>query len=235
MCLSGDGTDGRVHNARFYAGPMRLRRSRLGDEQSERLLEHFVAGTPARAAAGLAGVNRNTARLFYHRVRETIAQQLERASPVWGEAVSTGAEQRTLREAAPGVPVFGLVSREGKVHTVLIHDGRPPDAPVAAAETGVPLDAIVYYAGSSGERGALAVTAFHQQRVDDEKRPARGGPRIDSVENFWGQAKRHLRRYGGIPRQHLGLFLKECEWRFNYGSPRQLLEVLKAWIENSAR
>ena len=39
---------------------------------------------------------------------------------------------------------------------------------------------------------------------------------INGIENFWNQAKRHLRRYNGIPRQHFHLFIKECEWRFNY-------------------
>lgn len=35
---------------------MRLKRSKLSEKQSARLLEHFVAGTPARTAADLAGV-----------------------------------------------------------------------------------------------------------------------------------------------------------------------------------
>jgi transposase-like protein len=34
-------------------------------------------------------------------------------------------------------------------------------------------------------------------------------------EISWNQAKRHLRKFNGIPRQNFGLFLKECEWRFN--------------------
>ncbi len=31
----------------------------------------------------------------------------------------------------------------------------------------------------------------------------------------------------GIPKQHFELFLKECEWKFNGGTPKQLLEDLK--------
>jgi transposase-like protein len=42
------------------------------------------------------------------------------------------------------------------------------------------------------------------------------GNHINGIENFWNQAKRHLRRCNGIPRQHFHLFLKECEWRFNH-------------------
>ena len=40
-------------------GPMR--KSRLSDYKQDRLIEHFVAGTTARTAASLCGVNRKTA------------------------------------------------------------------------------------------------------------------------------------------------------------------------------
>ena len=49
---------------------MRLKHSKLTANQTVRLCEHFVAGTPARTAAELVGVNKNTAALFYHRLRE---------------------------------------------------------------------------------------------------------------------------------------------------------------------
>lgn len=48
--------------------------------------------------------------------------------------------------------------------------------------------------------------------------------------NFWSQAKRLLRRYNGIPRKRFPLFLKECEWRVNNGSPAQLRAELLTWI-----
>ena len=61
------------------------RRSRLSKKVRDRLLEHFVAGTTARAAAELAGVHRNTAAGFYTRLRQVIADELATASPVAGE------------------------------------------------------------------------------------------------------------------------------------------------------
>lgn len=210
---------------------MRLRRSRLSDEQTERLLEHFVAGTPARAAAALVGVNRNTARLFYHRMRELIAEQLEQSSPLRDEGAPAIASLPAL-EARRGsrrarAPVFGLVVRDGKVHTVLLRDARPDSSPAGA---GLRLDAVVYDDSHIG-RGALDVSGLRHQRVADAKHPGRGRPHIDNVESFWSQCKRHLRRYNGVPRPHFHLFLKECEWRFNYGSPPQLLKQLKGWIK----
>jgi transposase len=215
---------------------MRLRRSRLSDEQTERLLEHFVAGTPARASAALAGVNRNTARLFYHRMRELIAQRLEQASPFQGGAVAAASHfsgaggNEGQRRSTASAPMFGLIESGGKIYTILLRDERPESA--AAAGAGPRLDAIVY-ADSHLERGALDVYGLRHRRVANSKRSPHGRPQFDSVESFWSQAKRHLHRYNGIPRRHFHLFLKECEWRFNHGSPAQLLKLLKAWIKSS--
>ena len=68
------------------------------------------------------------------------------------------------------------------------------------------------------------------QRVKRSERAVRGLAQIGGVENFWSQARRNLRKYNGIPPHHFHLFLKECEWRFNYGSPRQLSETLVRWL-----
>lgn len=38
---------------------------------------------------------------------------------------------------------------------------------------------------------------------------------INGIENFWNQAKGHLRKFNGILQETFELFLKECEWRFN--------------------
>ncbi|MGQ3280332.1 MAG: hypothetical protein ACT6WE_27845 [Shinella sp.] len=42
---------------------------------------HFVAGVPARTAAHLVGVNRNTVILFSHKLREVIVENLARQAP----------------------------------------------------------------------------------------------------------------------------------------------------------
>ena len=52
---------------------------------------------------------------------------------------------------------------------------------------------------------------------------------INGIENFWNQAKRVLRKYNGIPKESFPLFLKECEFRFNCGTPKEQLKILKEW------
>jgi len=54
---------------------------------------------------------------------------------------------------------------------------------------------------------------------------------IHAIENFWNQAKRVLRRYNGIYKKSFPLLLKECEFRFNYGTPANQLKILKKWCQ----
>ena len=52
------------------------RRSRFPGGIQQELVRHFVAGTSVRSAAELCGVNRNTAILYFHKLRELIAENL---------------------------------------------------------------------------------------------------------------------------------------------------------------
>ena len=52
---------------------------------------------------------------------------------------------------------------------------------------------------------------------------------INGIEIFWNQAKHVLRKYNGINRKSFPLFLKECEFRFNFGTPSQQLKILRDW------
>lgn len=52
------------------------RKSRLLPSIQRELLRLFVADVPARTAAALTGVNRNTAILYFHKLRERIAEKL---------------------------------------------------------------------------------------------------------------------------------------------------------------
>ena len=210
---------------------MKLRRSRLSNEQTQRLLEHFVAGTPARTAAELVGVNRNTASYFYHRLREVIARELESVSPLSRESSWTRSESAsgdTSSGETGGVAVLGLLLRGGKVYTLLVPD-TGQDAVLPMLRARLEPDSIVQ-ADTLDVYDLLDFLGGRNQRVKRSGRGVRGLAQIGGVENFWSQARRNLRKYNGIPPHHFHLFLKECEWRFNYGSPRQLSETLVRWL-----
>lgn len=214
---------------------MRLKHSRLTHFQTGKLLEHFCGGVTARTAADLAEVNRNTARQFYHKLREIIAWQIEAEWQFSGEievdeSYFGGTRKGKRGRGASGkVAVFGILQRGGKVYTKVIDDAKTDTLLPIIRQRVIP-DSIVY-TDYWRSYNALDVSEFKHYRINHSKLFAHKHNHINGIENFWNQAKRHLRKYNGIPKQHFQLFLKECEWRFNYGSPKQLLETLKAWIK----
>ena len=62
-----------------------MRKSRLSRTKQNKLIEHFVAGTTARTASVLVGVNKSTASYYFHRLRELIYQEIEDTTPLSGE------------------------------------------------------------------------------------------------------------------------------------------------------
>ena len=87
------------------------------------------------------------------------------------------------------------------------------------------------YTDSYRSYNALDVTDFHHHRINHSELFAHGHNHINGIENFWNQAKRILRKYNGIPKESFPLFLKESEFRFNYGSPKQQLKQLRKWAD----
>ena len=215
---------------------MYIRKSRLSPRRQNRLLEHFVAGTTARAAAEIIGVQPNTAIRFYMRLRFLIASQLpsyELNGEVEADESYFGGIRKGKRGrgAAGKVAVFGLLKRGGKVFTAIVPNART-ETLLPIIEERVTPDSIVY-TDTFKAYNALDVTEFHHMRINHSKLFADRGNHINGIENFWNQAKRHLRRFNGIKPNNFHWFLKECEWRFNGGNHQNLYKHLKYWHSKS--
>ncbi|WP_027948702.1 IS1595 family transposase [Haliea salexigens] len=213
-----------------------MRKSRLSWYKQSRLIELFVAGTTARTAAQLVGVNKTTASYYFHRLRQLIYEHSEHLELLEGEVEADESYFGGRRKGKRGrgalgkVPVFGLLKRHGKVYTVVI--------PNAKADTLLPIirqkvkpDSIVY-TDTFRSYNALDVSEFKHYRINHSELFADKQNHINGIENFWNQAKRHLRRFNGVPREHFPLFLKECEWRFNNSDPKSQLKQLTQWVRN---
>lgn len=212
------------------------RQSRLSVSIQKALIVQFVAGTPARTAADLVGVNRNTAILYFHKLRELIAEKLTAEMPFAAGAIEVDESYfggyrkgKRGRGAAGKVPVFGLLKRAGRVYATMIPDTKSKTL-VGIIRDRIEPDSIVY-TDSYGSYDVLDVSEFHHHRINHRESFAEQENHINGIENFWSQAKRHLRRYNGIPKPHFHLFLKECEWRFNYRPAKNLLRVLNEWVD----
>ena len=212
------------------------RKSRLSLHQQGRLIEYFVAGTTARAAAQLVGIQANTSIRFFMRLRQLIASKLpsyELSGEVEADESYFGGVRKGKRGrgAAGKVAVFGLLKRGGKVYTAIIPNAKTETLLPIIQEWVMP-DSIVY-TDTFRSYNALDVSAFHHIRINHSKLFADRHNHINGIENFWNQAKRQLRKFNGIKQDNFYWFLKECEWRFNGGNHQQLLKQLKYWYKHT--
>ena len=67
----------------------------------------------------------------------------------------------------------------------------------------------------------LDVSNFKHYRSNHSELFADKHNHINGIENFWNQAKRHLRKFDGVPKDNFVLFLNGCEWRFNNSDPER--------------
>jgi transposase len=215
---------------------MYQRKSRLSAYKQGDLIKLFVAGATARAAAEIVGVNKHTAATFFLRLRELIASKLpsyELSGEVEADESYFGGVRKGKRGrgAAGKVAVFGLLKRGGKVYTAIISDAKRETLMPIIREKVTP-DSIVY-TDHFKSYNALDVSEFHHLRINHSELFADAKNHINGIENFWNQAKRHLRRFNGIKKENFYWFLKECEWRFNGGDHKKLLNQLKHWYKES--
>ena len=218
-----------------------MRKSRISVYKQDRLIEHFVSGSTARTAAALVGVNKTTAAYFFHRLREIIVFEIEQEShEVFDGEIEVdesyfGGRRKGKRGRGAGgkTPVFGFLKRGGRVYTKIIPDASSATLYPIIERKVVP-DSIVY---SDCWRGynVLDVSDFKHFRINHSVLFADKKNHINGIENFWNQAKRHMRKFNGVPKEHFGLFLKECEWRFNNSDPSFQLLQLRQWVRNYLR
>ncbi|EGY52155.1 IS1595 family transposase [Neisseria shayeganii] len=217
-----------------------MRRSRLSRYKQSKLIELFVAGVTARTAAQLVGVNKNTAAYYFHRLRLLIYQNSSHLEMLEGEIEADesyfGSRQKGKRGrgAAGKIAVFGLLKRSGRVYTVAVPNTKTATLMPIIREQVEP-DSIVY-TDCYRSYDVLDVSEFAHFRINHSTHFAERQNHINGIENFWNQAKRVLRKYNGIDLKSFLLFLKECEFkecefRFNFGTPKQQLKILRLWCE----
>ncbi len=135
---------------------------------------------------------------------------------------------RRGRSAAGKAAVFGLLKRNGKVCTVTVgHSNRY---------------FIAYYPRTGETRqhclyGLFVVTmyqivsGFGRFRINRGTHFAERQNHINAIGNFWNRAKRHLRKFDGIPKEHFGLYLKECGRRFDNSGVKVRISILKQLVK----
>ena len=215
---------------------MKITRCKISKKLQGQLLGYFVAEVTARTAADLLTLNRNSASLYYRKIREVITWHLaQEANEYFAGEVELdesyfGGRRKGKRGRGAGgkVVVFGILKRGGKVYTRVIEDTKTKTL-MPIIQRKIRPDSIVY-TDCYRSYNALDVSEFRHFRINHSTHFVDSKyNHINGIENFWNQAKRVLRKYNGIPKDNFPLFLKECEFRFNYGTPKEQLKMLKKW------
>ena len=81
----------------------------------------------------------------------------------------------------------------------------------------------------------LDTSGFRHHRIDHSALFADKKNHINGIENFWNQAKRHMRKFNGIHKENFVYFLKECEWRFNHPDPKEQIAMIKQMVKRNLR
>ena len=170
--------------------------SRLVLAAQKCFLEYFVAGTSARSAAEIIGVNRNTATLFYRKRWEIIAghnapeEKIEVDESYSADTVKT----KEPRSAAGKVAVFGLLKPGGHVHAVMI-----PDAGSGKREAGSPCRSfegkyvqIQSFIQTYGTPTGRLISLGSFMKGSATQALQQGRNHINGIVGFWKQAKHHL-------------------------------------------
>ena len=135
------------------------------------------------------------------------------------------------RGAVGKVAVFGLLKRNGKVYTVVVPNAQSATLLPIIREKVKP-DSIVY-TDTFRSYDVLDVSEFSYFRINHSTHFAENHNHINGIENFCNQAKRHLRKFNRIPKEHFELYLKECEWRFNNSEIKSQISILKQLVKGS--
>ncbi|MCT8676175.1 IS1595 family transposase [Glaesserella parasuis] len=208
-----------------------MRKSRLSQHKQNKLIELFVAGVTARTTAELVNVNKTTAAYYFYRLRLLIYQNSPHMEMFEGEIEADESYFGGTRKGKRGrgavgkTAVFGLLKCDGKVYTVVVPNIQSA-ALLPIIREKVKPDSIVY-TDFYRSYDVLDVSEFNHFRINHSTHFAEKQNHVNGIENFWNQAKHHLRKFNGIPKAHFELYLKECEWRFNHSNLKSQISILK--------
>ena len=199
-------------------------RCKLPLAKQRRLLDLFVSGSTARAAAAVVGVNRMSAQLFFRKIRHRIfcarkplrklcgVVEVDECSTSSGKGGRKAA--RAGRNLAGKIALAGAISRDTRqIRIKRVYDTNKKTLTQFCAEnisrnSTIHTDAFRAY-------GELKNNGFRHFKVNHflTFKNFATGACTNLIESCWSVLRRHLCRFCGGFRNNLDLWLAEIEFR----------------------
>ncbi len=133
------------------------------------------------------------------------------------------------RGAAGKIPVFGLLKRGGKVYTKVMSDASVATLPRLLS---VSSSLTVLFILTAGEVIICWMLLISSTIASTIPNALSTSGITSTVSRIFGTGQSVImHKFNGVPKAHFGLYLKECEWRFNNSDPTSQLLQLRQWVK----
>jgi transposase len=195
----------------------------LSRYKKRKISDCFSLQLTATETARSLKINRNTINRYYHLLREAIAWFEEKAAmecftgKVEFDIALFGRRQKAAAgsPAQRKIPVVGFLKRSGKVSTQIVP--APSTKTLQTVITCRVKKGSVIYTDEWRSYDERLFDGFEHQPgsryfpYDETERP-----HIAGIDAFWSFARSHLAKYYGSKPEYFNLYLKECEFRYNF-------------------
>ena len=210
--------------------------NKISTQKVNKILLYFSEDLTATKTANLLGLNRRTIDRYFAIFRKKIFKYTCRES-INGSGVFEcdesyfGAKRirgKRGRGAAGKAPVFGLLKRNGKVYVEVVKNcSKEQLMPIIQGKV---LEGSVVNTDGWKSYDGLILNGYTHHRVYHSKNEfARGKCHVNGIESFWSFTKRRLAKFNGIASHKFLMYLKECEFRWNYRG--EILEKIQEIIK----
>ena len=210
--------------------------NKISTQKVNKILLYFSEDLTATKTANLLGLNRRTIDRYFAIFRKKIFKYTCRES-INGSGVFEcdesyfGAKRirgKRGRGAAGKTPVFGLLKRNGKVYVEVVKNcSKEQLMPIIQGKV---LEGSVVNTDGWKSYDGLILNGYTHHRVYHSKNEfARGKCHVNGIESFWSFTKRRLAKFNGIASHKFLMYLKECEFRWNYRG--EILEKIQEIIK----
>jgi transposase-like protein len=214
-------------------------RSKISEAKFRQIVKLFALDLDATQISQVLHLDRKTTNRYLMAIRERIADFCISESPFQGEIEVDESyfgprrvKGKRGRGAGSKTIVFGLAKRHGKVYTEIV-----PDCSKSTLQSiirgKVEANSVIYSDKWHGYDGLVDVGYDKHYRVDHGKDEfVNGKSHINGIEGFWGFSKTRMSKYRGINKKYFYLYLKECEFRYNYRNENLYQKILKIVRKN---